>query len=278
MEATHFLGSRGSSLLSTLPHRRHKHNKHKQSSLLVVAVLTPPATEKTSFIPADNSMSGVGKNTTAIYNDSWFDRIAIDYLSKSVQSATGLMNRKSGYESLVEAASMAARNFGPLKQHEVVIQALEKAFPRPILSLIKMLLPQSKFAREYFAIFTTLFFAWLVGPCEVRESELNGRREKNVVRIKKCRFLEQTNCVGMCNNLCKIPSQTFIKESLGMPVYMVPNFEDMSCEMIFGQEAPASKDDPALNQPCYKLCNNSNSTCSKYLSLACYESQTNRTF
>ncbi|KAH7517282.1 hypothetical protein FEM48_Zijuj09G0047000 [Ziziphus jujuba var. spinosa] len=114
--------------------------------------------------------------------------------------AGGLMNRKSGYESLAEAASMAARNFGPLKQHEVVIQALEKAFPRPIL------------------------------------------------------FLEQTNCVGMCNNLCKIPSQTFIKESLGMPVYMVPNFEDMSCEMIFGQEAPASKDDPALNQPCYKLC------------------------
>lgn len=34
------------------------------------------------------------------------------------------------------------------------------------------------------------------------------------------------------------------------------DFEDMSCEMIFGEDAPASIDDPALNQPCYKLCNN----------------------
>ena len=30
----------------------------------------------------------------------------------------------------------------------------------------------------------------------------------------------------------------------------------MSCEMIFGQDPPASIDDPALKQPCYRLCNN----------------------
>jgi beta-carotene isomerase len=230
----------------------------KQSS--VVAVLTRPAdnigraAEEISVKPAD-SIAGITKNTTTtVYNDNWFDRMATDHLSKNVQAATGLWNRKSGYASLVEAATAASRNFDPLKQRELMIQALDRAFPRPILSLIRMLLPESQFAREYFAVFTTLFFAWLVGPCEVKESELNGRREKNVVHIKKCRFLEETNCVGMCNNLCKIPSQTFIKESLGVPLYMVPNFEDMSCEMIFGQEAPAPMDDPALKQPCYKLC------------------------
>jgi hypothetical protein len=27
--------------------------------------------------------------------------------------------------------------------------------------------------------------------------------------------------------------------------------------MIFGQDPPASSDDPAFKQPCYKLCNNS---------------------
>lgn len=37
------------------------------------------------------------------------------------------------------------------------------------------------------------------------------------------RFLEGTNCVGMCTNLCKMPSQTFIKQSLGMPINMVPS-------------------------------------------------------
>uniref|UniRef100_M1BP64 DWARF27 n=1 Tax=Solanum tuberosum TaxID=4113 RepID=M1BP64_SOLTU len=86
-----------------------------------------------------------------------------------------------------------------------------------------MLLPESKWAREYCAIFTTIFFPWLVGPCEVKESEFNGRKENNVVHIKKCRFLEETNCVGMCTNLCKMPSQLFIKDTLGMSVNMVPS-------------------------------------------------------
>ena len=31
-----------------------------------------------------------------------------------------------------------------------------------------MLLPPSKLSREMFALFTTIFFAWLVGPSEVR--------------------------------------------------------------------------------------------------------------
>ncbi|XP_019453126.1 PREDICTED: beta-carotene isomerase D27, chloroplastic-like isoform X2 [Lupinus angustifolius] len=204
----------------------------KSKQPCVVGVLTRPVTGEAA--------------ETNVYKDSWFDHIAINHLSKSVQAATGLSNSKSGYESLVEASTMASKEFNHIQQQQVVIQALDRAFPRPILLLIRTLLPQSKFAREYFAVFTTLFFAWLVGPSEVRESEINGRREKNVVHIKKCRFLEESNCIGMCINLCKMPSQSFVKDSL--------DFEDMSCEMIFGQDPPESNDDPALKQPCYKLC------------------------
>lgn len=50
-------------------------------------------------------------------------------------SYPGSRNRKSGYESLVEAARAASHKFNPIQQREVVIQALERAFPRPILSL-----------------------------------------------------------------------------------------------------------------------------------------------
>ncbi|KAJ0716806.1 putative beta-carotene isomerase [Helianthus annuus] len=32
------------------------------------------------------------------------------------------------------------------------------------------------------------------------------------------------------------------------------DFDDMSCEMIYGQDPPALEDDPVLKQPCYKLC------------------------
>ncbi|KGN61698.1 beta-carotene isomerase D27, chloroplastic [Cucumis sativus] len=219
--------------------------KLRRKSILCFGVLTRPA---------EGELIEETRKTNTVYTDNWFDKIAIDHLSQAVQATSGWRSKKSGYESLVEVTTMASRNFNHIKQKEVVIQALGMAFPKPILSLIKALLPQSKLAREYFAAFTTVFFAWLVGPCEVKESEFKGKREKNVVQIHKCRFLEQTNCAGMCINLCKFPCQDFIKDSLGMPVTMVPNFDDMSCEMIFGKEPPASIDDPALKQPCYKLC------------------------
>ncbi|XP_058105430.1 beta-carotene isomerase D27, chloroplastic [Magnolia sinica] len=191
--------------------------------------------------------------TMTIYNDNWFDRMAIHHLSKNVQTATGIKNSKTGYESLIEAATYVSKNYNPNKQQELVIQALQSAFPKPLLSMIRTLMPHSKFTREFFAVFTTIFFSWLIGPCEVRESELEGSIEKNVVHIRKCRFLEGTSCVGMCTNLCKMPSQKFIKDSFGIPVNMVPNFEDMSCDMIFGEEPPAAMDDPAFKQPCYKF-------------------------
>ncbi|KAI3693496.1 hypothetical protein L1987_76439 [Smallanthus sonchifolius] len=194
------------------------------------------------------------KTTTPkiVYKDNWFDRLAIDYLSKAVQDTVGLRNEESGYESLVMAARAVSRSFDPIQQRQLVVKAIQTAIPGPFAFLIKTLLPPSKFSREYFAAFTTIFFPWLVGPCEVKESEFE---ERNIVHIKKCRFLESTNCAGMCTNLCKIPSQEFIKNSFGIPINMVPNFDDMSCEMIFGQDPPALQDDPVLKQPCYKLCN-----------------------
>lgn len=36
--------------------------------------------------------------------------------------------------------------------------------------------------------------------------------------------------------------------------FSLVDFDDMSCEMVFGQEPPATAEDPAFKQPCYKLC------------------------
>ncbi|KAG8389284.1 hypothetical protein BUALT_Bualt02G0212900 [Buddleja alternifolia] len=170
----------------------------------------------------NTNTSSTDHESKHVYNDNWFDRLAINHLSQSLQASTGSF---------------------------IIIYVIV-----PACIYIKTILPPSKFAREYFAVFTTIFFAWLVGPCEVRESEFDGRKEKNVVHVPKCRFLEETNCVGMCTNLCKMSSQAFIKETLGMPFNMVPNFDDMSCEMIFGVEPPPQSIDPAFTQPCYKQC------------------------
>ena len=39
-----------------------------------------------------------------------------------------------------------------------------------------------------------------------------------------------------------------------MPLTMEPNFEDLSCRMIFGQRPPEPEDDQAFKQPCFSTC------------------------
>ncbi|CAK9157311.1 unnamed protein product [Ilex paraguariensis] len=192
MEANHLLRPQ-SPFPATGARRKHMH-KPKVSHHHVLAVLTRPT----------KNVEGLTSSKT-VYNDNWFDRLAINHLSHNVQAASGLRNNKGGYDGLVEAAKVASRNFNPTQQQKIIIEALDKAFPKPILYLanefckviissdkavlfvinihkmwhrlsvhiaiyvlrdIRMILPESKLAREYFAAFTTVFFSWLVGPCE----------------------------------------------------------------------------------------------------------------
>ena len=119
----------------------------------------------------------------------------------------------------------------------------------------KKLFPPTRWACEFNAALTVPFFHWLVGPSEVVEVEVNGVKQKSGVLIKKCRYLENSGCVGMCVNMCKIPTQNFFTNEFGLPLTMNPNFEDMSCEMIYGQVPPPLEEDPASKQPCYaNLC------------------------
>jgi hypothetical protein len=66
---------------------------------------------------------------------------------------------------------------------------------------------------ELNAAITQKFFAWLVGPLEVQEAEIEYKGEKKTwrsgVQIKKCRYLEQSGCKGMCINMCKVSLTQF---------------------------------------------------------------------
>jgi hypothetical protein len=50
------------------------------------------------------------------------------------------------------------------------------------------------------------------------------------------------------------PTETFFGEKFGLPLTMNPNFEDLSCEMIFGQVPPPIEQDAVYNQviPCLR--------------------------
>jgi hypothetical protein len=76
------------------------------------------------------------------------------------------------------------------------------------------------------------------------------RQQRSGVYIEKCRYLEQSGCVGMCINMCKLPTQAFFTQDFGIPLTMTPNFEDLSCEMVFGQVPPPLETEAAYHQPC----------------------------
>ena len=56
-------------------------------------------------------------------------------------------------------------------------------------------------------------------------------------------------CVSSCACV-----QAFFSEQLGMPLSMEPNFEDYSCDMVFGKSPLPRESDPAFTQGCLALC------------------------
>lgn len=64
-----------------------------------------------------------------------------------------------------------------------------------------------RWGAEVNAKITPAFFTWLVGPMEARDVEIDGQTQKSSVHIKRCRYLAESTCAGMCINLCKSPTQ-----------------------------------------------------------------------
>ena len=74
------------------------------------------------------------------------------------------------------------------------------------------------------------------------------------VVVTRCRYLEQSGCRSECAHVCKMPTQAFFAQTLGLPLTMRPNFEDKSCELIFGAPPPPPEEDEALRGPCLVGC------------------------
>jgi Beta-carotene isomerase D27-like, C-terminal len=200
------------------------------------------------------------RQTSSEYRDSWFDRLFIWLFSRKMARAVGQETQLQGYEGFVDLSKQIMQGRNPQEQQRVVRKVLHSLVPAPVLFAIRSLFSPTQLVCELNAWFATRLFEWLVGPCEVLKTEiidLQGtvKWQKSNVHIKKCRYLEQSGCVGMCINMCKLPTQEFFTKEFGIPLTMTPNFEDLSCDMVFGQLPPALETEAAYHQPCLsELC------------------------
>lgn len=211
------------------------------------------------------------------YNDGFFEKAFMTLFARKMENfaakdGMGQKGEKKGffdydYDSFVDVSRRVMQGRSRVQQQQVVREVLLSILPPGAPAQFKKLFPPTKWAAEFNAALTVPFFHWLVGPSEVMEVEINGVKQMSGVRVKKCRYLENSGCVGMCVNMCKIPTQDFFTKEFGLPLTMTPNFEDMSCEMVYGQAPPPFEEDPSSTQPCLpdicSVANPNSSVCPK---------------
>jgi hypothetical protein len=98
------------------------------------------------------------------------------------------------------------------------------------------------------AVVTVGTTRWLMGPMKMAEDG------SMTVEIERCRYLESSGCVGTCLNSCKLATESFFESSMGLPLYIEPNFEDYSCKFAFGAEPPPAIEQACLFESCFARC------------------------
>ena len=197
-------------------------------------------------------------------------KFMIRYFSAVMSKQLGGKPYDGTYEGFVELSREIMRGRTTKEQQDTVASVLSGLLPPQSPERFRKWFPLNKRNAEFNAWITTLGFTWLVGPSELTEVQVQfqGKQEtwRSGVHIKKCRYLENSGCVGMCTNMCKIPTQRFFTDMFGLPLTMNPNFETLECEMIFGQEPKPLEEDEVYNQPCLRVCNISSKTASAFSS------------
>ena len=124
---------------------------------------------------------------------------------------------------------------------------------------------------------------WLMGPCVLEDLVLpegaaggvdlgaaaaaeargeggdeHGRRlgvlpqQKLVVR--RCRYLEEAGCASVCVATCKLPTQRFFNDDMGVPMRMLPDYETFECAFEFGVAPGAEDEAEARAVSCFSAC------------------------
>ncbi|KAG7619320.1 hypothetical protein ISN44_As04g002320 [Arabidopsis suecica] len=169
----------------------------------------------------------------------------------------GSDSEKPGYVGLIELVKLLLlKGRTRSETSDAAVRILKSLFPPLILELYKLLIApiaQGKLAALMVARVTVLTCQWLMGPSKVNIIDLpNGESWDSGVFVEKCQYLEESKCVGVCINTCKLPTQTFFKDYMGVPLVMEPNFKDYSCQFKFGVAPP--EDDGNVNEPCFETC------------------------
>lgn len=142
---------------------------------------------------------------------------------------------------------------------EIACDVLVSLFPSFILDRYPSWFarPFPKFSARMCAWATVVGGTWLMGECEVNdvpETINNDGGSKQGVLVKRCRFLEGSQCASICVNSCKIPTQTFFRQNMGLALTMTPDYNTGECQFVFGKMPTEQEEREARETPCLMRC------------------------
>jgi len=217
-----------------------------------------------SAAPGPAACTSVGPPSTTIFAaedgsggvDGPYSLVMISLFRLAFGQALGYQSLRAlwDYEGLVELARRLYTSLPGDAEREKCVGDLFRAFPSH-----PQLLQDNRLSAELLGLLTSTLFPFLVGPCHVEQWDRTAGTEtappeqwRSKVVIERCRFLEASQCKGMCLGLCKQPSEAYFTER-GLPLSMTPNFEDGSCEMVWGR-TPQEEDMDGANLACFGDC------------------------
>ena len=192
------------------------------------------------------------------HEDGPFARALLALFNRKLATAVGAPVRGAfnDYETFTELSLQVLRGRTPAQQQELVVGVLDSMFPPFVPHLLRSLARGSPgWVLRVNALITKHAFAWLVGDCSIVAADLElpdgtSVRAEHAVKIEKCRYLDTTRCVGTCMNICRRPTQAFVTATLGIDVWLQPDFETLGCTMAFGLGPPPEAEDPSYLAPC----------------------------
>ncbi|KAJ8600902.1 hypothetical protein CTAYLR_010429 [Chrysophaeum taylorii] len=176
----------------------------------------------------------------------------------------------SGFEGIVEIANLFAKR-GAEEARKAARRVLCSLFPDwppspeggvGLLYWFDILFarPFPAFSAKLNAAATFAFGHWLMGPLELGDLEEEraevGDGRGQLVLVRRCRFLEESRCASVCVNACKMPTQDFFNEDMGVPLRIEPDYETLECRFKFGLRPTEADEAEARSVACLATCPN----------------------
>eukprot|EP00471_Norrisiella_sphaerica_P006576 CAMPEP_0184490662 /NCGR_PEP_ID=MMETSP0113_2-20130426/18507_1 /TAXON_ID=91329 /ORGANISM="Norrisiella sphaerica, Strain BC52" /LENGTH=271 /DNA_ID=CAMNT_0026874655 /DNA_START=248 /DNA_END=1063 /DNA_ORIENTATION=+ len=240
-----------------------RNTKTYQSTAKTEAVVPLAPAEEVKYSPFNQATAHFPEgwnlpDARVTYEDSTFDKHMLGiFMSGLAREMEQERPAETNYDDFIKLCFASIKGKNGSEQTDASLKVLRSFLPPgPGKMMFNGLFPQNKFTYELFAWVTRSGFEWLVGPSSQELTNENDLNEEmySKVKIKKCRWLQESACTGMCINLCKRPTETFFKENFGLEMTINPNYEDKSCEFCFGATPPPPEEDPAYKFPCHPRC------------------------